>query len=611
MKIGGFFYAFSSNLPTFQPSNLPSFQPFPKGCLWHQPSNFPTLLITFEQTNVQMKIALSFLLFAFSFSLSAQEVNIIPKPVKMELGALKPKFQINKNTKIVISKEKLISSANFLNAYLQTHYGFALEIIATSKMGQKNIIDLSYMESKTEHPDEYTLGVVGTAVMISAHSEIGVFYAIQSLIQLLPTTKAATLEIPNVIIYDYPRFEYRGMHLDVSRHFFDVAFIKKYIDYLALHKMNYFHWHLTDDHGWRIEIKKYPKLTEIGAWRDGSIVGLWPGKGNEGIKYEVLPTEIKITPKDATIKTDGIKYGGYYTQEQVKEVIDYAAKRYITVIPEIEMPAHSMAVLAAYPELGTEPNKKYTVAQTWGMMNKYNNVLQPTEKTFKFLEDVLTEVMALFPSQYIHIGGDEASKVWWRASAVAQQIMKENNLKDESALQSYFIHRIEKFVNKNGKTIIGWDEILDGGLAPNAIVMSWRGEKGGIAAAKEKHKVIMTPEFKLYFNHTQFLKDDSLSATKYLPLETVYNYDPVPVELTKAESQYIWGAQGNLWSEYIANSAKAEYMMFPRLDALSEVLWTPKEQRDYPEFLKRLKTQFERYNLMKVNYSQRYLTQKP
>jgi hexosaminidase len=553
------------------------------------------------------KLVFVSLLFAFSFSLSAQEINIIPQPVSMKAGPSKPKFQINKNTKIYISNEKLNSSVNFLNTYLKAYYGFTLEKVTAPKMDQKNVINLSYMDSKTVHPDEYTLGVVGTAVMISAHSEVGVFYAVQTLIQLLPSTKAIPLEIPNVVIYDYPRFEYRGMHLDVSRHFFDVAFVKKYIDYLALHKMNYFHWHLTDDHGWRIEIKKYPKLTEVGAWRNGSIIGLWPGKGNEGIKYEVLPTEIKITPKDAVIKTDNIRYGGFYTQEQIKDVIDYAAKRYITIIPEIEMPAHSMALLAAYPELGTEPTKKYEVAQTWGMMNKYNNVLQPTEKTFEFLENVLTEVMALFPSQYIHIGGDEGSKVWWKSSPIAQQIMKDNNLKDESALQSYFIHRIEKFVNKKGKTIIGWDEILDGGLAPNAIVMSWRGEKGGIAAAKQQHKVIMTPENMMYFNHTQFLQDDSLAATKYSPLEVVYKYDPVPTELTKAESAYIWGGQGNLWSEYVTNPAKAEYMIFPRLDALSEILWSSKDARNYPDFLRRLKTQFQRYDLMGINYSKRYL----
>ncbi|WP_307533266.1 beta-N-acetylhexosaminidase [Pedobacter sp. W3I1] len=397
------------------------------------------------------------------------------------------------------------------------------------------------------------------------------------------------------------------MHLDVSRHFFDVAFVKQYIDYLAFHKMNYFHWHLTDDHGWRIEIKKYPKLTEIGAWRNGSIIGLWPGQGNEHIKYQVLPAAVKITPKDAVIKTDGIRHGGYYTQEQIKDVIDYAAKRYITIIPEIEMPAHSMALLAAYPELGTEPGKKYEVAQTWGMMNKYNNVLQASDTTFKFLENVLAEVMDLFPSPYIHIGGDEASKVWWKQSAVSQQVMKANGLKNESELQSYFIRRMEKFVNSKGKTIIGWNEILQGGLAPNAVVMSWQGEKGGVEAAKQQHKAIMTPEDKVYFNHAQFVKEDSLTANKFSPLIDVYNYEPIPAELSTEQAKYIWGGQGCLWSEYITNPAKVQYLLFPRLDALSEILWSPKEKRNYPDFQKRLKIQFKRYDLMGITYSKRYL----
>lgn len=532
-------------------------------------------------------------------------VDIIPKPVVAQLSNSKNSVTINANTLIYVQSDSLINSAQFFIDHVQKNYNLTLKITTTKPA--KNAISLISQTTFQIFKDTYNLSVNENGITINGNSSAGVFYGIQSLIQLLPTTKSSILKVPAVTIVDYPRFDYRGMHLDVSRHFFDVAFVKKYIDYLALHKMNYFHWHLTDDHGWRVEIKKYPKLTEVGAWRDGSIIGLWPGKGNEGIKYQVLPNEVKITPSDAVIKTDGIRHGGFYTQEEIKDVVAYAAKRYITIIPEIEMPAHSMAVLAAYPELGTEPNKKYEVAQTWGMMNKYNNVFAPTEKTFKFLEDVLTEVIALFPSQYIHIGGDEASKVWWRQSLATQQMMKANNLKDESALQSYFIQRIEKFVNSKGKTIIGWDEILDGGLAPNAIVMSWRGEKGGIAAAKENHKVIMTPEEKLYLNHKQFMKDDSLAANKFLPLETVYNYEPIPMELTPTQSKSIWGAQGNLWSEYIANPSKAEYMLFPRLDALSEILWSPKETKNYADFLKRLKSQFKRYDLMGISYSKRYL----
>lgn len=559
------------------------------------------------------KIVLLFLILSSSIFTQAQitiipnnsTVNIIPKPVVSQQGNPKFDFTINANTPIYIQNDSLLNAAQFLADYLQKYYSLQLKITKTKPI--KNAIYLASATSFQAFKDNYNLTMKENGITINGNSSAGIFYGVQSLIQLLPTTKSAVLKIPSVVIIDYPRFDYRGMHLDVSRHFFDVAFVKQYIDYLALHKMNYFHWHLTDDHGWRIEIKKYPKLTEIGAWRNGSIVGLWPGKGNESIKYQVLPNDVKITPANAVIKTDGIKHGGYYTQEEIKEIIDYAAKRYITIIPEIEMPAHSMAALAAYPEFGTDPKSDYKVAETWGMMNKYNNVLAPTEKTFNFLEDVLTEVIDLFPSQYIHIGGDEASKIWWRQSAETQQMMKRNNLKDESALQSYFIHRIEKFVNSKGKTIIGWDEILDGGLAPNAVVMSWRGEKGGITAAKLKQKVIMTPEEKLYLNHKQFMKDDSLAANKFLPLETVYNYEPVPAELTAEQAKYIWGAQGNLWSEYIANPAKIEYMLFPRLDALSEILWSPKQQKNYPEFLKRLKTQFKRYDFMGITYSKRYL----
>ncbi|WP_343534109.1 beta-N-acetylhexosaminidase [Pedobacter sp.] len=538
--------------------------------------------------------------------LSTAQVNIIPKPVSLKVESQQKGFSINTQTRIVIENDSLRNAAVFFNDYLEKYLQFKLTI--TSVKPADNYISLSVNTSIAKFDNAYTLAVSSENVSLTGTSNPGVFYGIQTLIQLLPTTKAATLILPAVSVTDYPRFAYRGMHLDVSRHFFDVNFVKKYIDYLAMRKMNYFHWHLTDDHGWRIEIKKYPKLTEIGAWRNGSIIGLWPGEGNENIKYQVLPNDVKITPANAVIKTDGIRHGGYYTQEEIKDVIKYAADRYITIIPEIEMPAHSMAALAAYPEFGTEPNKPYKVAETWGMMNKYNNVFQPNDKTFSFLEDVLTEVMNLFPSQYIHIGGDEASKVWWKQSVETQKIMKEKGIKDEVALQSYFIHRIEKFVNSKGKTIIGWDEILDGGLAPNAVVMSWRGEKGGIAAAKVKQKVVMSPEEKLYLNHKQFMKEDSLAANKFLPLETVYNYEPVPVELNAEQAKYIWGAQGNLWSEYIGNPAKVEYMLFPRMDALSEIQWSQKEQKNYADFLNRLKTQFKRYDLMGITYSKRYLS---
>lgn len=528
---------------------------------------------------VTVIFAISFLLFA-----KAQTPAIIPQPVLVKQHLTEASFQLNEKTTIYLNNPALRHIADFLNDYLQKQYGFTLPITSDSTALNGDGLHLAADSMIFKDLKGYQLNSSKKEVHIRAVNPEGVFQGIQTLIQLLPVQKSDNLSIPAVDILDYPRFAYRGMHLDVSRHFFDVSFVKKYIDYLALHKMNYFHWHLTDDHGWRIEIKKYPRLTEIGAWRNGTIIGLYPGTGN-----------------------DGKRYGGYYTQEEIKEVIRYASERYITIIPEIEMPGHNIAVLAAYPEFSTTPNQPKQVAQTWGIFNKFNNVLVPSDSAFRFLENVLTEVIDLFPSPYIHIGGDECSKIWWSKSAFCQNFIKKKGLKDMKELQSYFIQRIEQFVNSKGKTIIGWDEILEGGLAPNAVVMSWRGESGGIAAARQGHKVIMTPEKFLYFNHAQFVKDDSLTAARYLPLEDVYRYDPVPDSLNQEAAAYIWGAQGNLWSEYVANPAKAEYMLFPRLDALSEILWTPKSQRNYTDFLKRLNEQLKRYDLMNVHYSKKYV----
>ncbi|MES2849348.1 MAG: beta-N-acetylhexosaminidase, partial [Bacteroidota bacterium] len=440
----------------------------------------------------------------------------------------------------------------------------------------------------------YELNVEPGKVYIKG-TALGKFYAFETLKQLIQVSKKKEITIPVCKIKDYPRFSYRGMHLDVGRHFMTVDLVKKYIDYLAMYKFNTFHWHLTEDQGWRIEIKKYPKLTEIGGWRNGTIVGSYPGTGN-----------------------DSIRYGGFYTQEQIKEVIKYAADRYITIIPEIEMPGHSSAAIAAYPQLSCFPDEdtKYPaecvwagptkgkqVQQTWGV---FEDVFCPSEYTFDFLQDVLDEVMALFPSQYIHIGGDECPKDAWKRSAFCQQLMKEKGLKDEHELQSYFIQRIEKYINSKGKKIIGWDEILEGGLAPNATVMSWRGEKGGIAAAKQHHNVIMTPEYPLYINHSQTKKEDSVTQGGYNPLEAVYKYEPIPKELTAEEGKYVLGAQGNVWSEYISSRSKLEYTIFPRMAALAEVLWTPKEKRNWKDFERRLPVIFERLDKAKINYSKAY-----
>ena len=370
--------------------------------------------------------------------------------------------------------------------------------------------------------------------------------------------------------------------LDVARHFFDIEFVKKYIDFIALHKMNTFHWHLTDDQGWRIEIKKYPKLTEIGAYRNGTIIGRYPGTGN-----------------------DNIHYGGFYTQEQIKEVVAYAAKRHITVIPEIEMPGHAKAALASYSNLGCSGGP-YEVKQTWGVEEEV--FCAGNDSVFTFLQDVLDEVIPLFPSQYVHIGGDECPKSRWKTCPKCQKRIKDHNLKDEHELQSYFVQRMEKYVNSKGKKMIGWDEILEGGLAQNATVMSWRGEAGGIEAAKQDHDVIMTPGTHVYLDHSQSKKEDSVTIGGYLSVQKVYSYEPVPGVLSTKQKKHVLGAQGNVWTEYMKSPRKVEYMLFPRLSALSEVLWSPPASRSWNEFEKRLAVQFKRYDLWGVNYSRALFT---
>ncbi|WP_264551949.1 beta-N-acetylhexosaminidase [Flavobacterium sp. N2038] len=523
----------------------------------------------------------------------AQEVNIIPQPVKVVKNA--GNFVINSQTSLVVANTEDNATAAFLNKYLLDYYGLTLPI---SKKVSKNSIKLVSKKNIDGLKGEgYTLKSDKNGVEITGNSAIGTFYGIQTLIQLLPVEKNNTLAIAAVEVNDEPRFVYRGAMLDVGRHFFPVSFVKKYIDYLALHKLNYFHWHLTEDQGWRIEIKKYPKLTEIGSKRNGSIIGRYPGTGSDN------------TPEQ-----------GFYTQEEVKDIVKYAADRFITVIPEIEMPGHSSAAIAAYPELSCFPNEKTklpdnmisnqskkemaagrnkVVQETWGV---HADVFVPTENTFKFLEDVLDEVVALFPSKYIHVGGDESPKDNWKRSEFCQQLIKEKGLKDEHELQSYFIQRMEKYINKKGRTLIGWDEILEGGLAPNAVVMSWRGEEGGIAAAKENHQVIMTPGSHVYLDHSQTKNEKEVTIGGFLPLEKVYSYEPIPKELNEQQAKYVLGAQGNVWTEYMANPAKVEYMIFPRLSALSEVLWSPKDKKDWPQFQTKIETMKKRYTMWGANY---------
>ena len=529
----------------------------------------------------------------FCSTLFAQQINIIPQPLSVIIE--KGKFTITSATKLVVKDKKDYATASFLNKYLQEYYGIKLKQVSTDAVKSITISSGNKEEGLTASAYKFQSGSSG--IQISGNSALGSFYGMQTLIQLLPLEKSKSLIIPAVDIEDEPRFAYRGAMLDVCRHFFSVSFIKKYIDYLALHKINYFHWHLTEDQGWRIEIKKYPNLTKVGSIRNGTIIGRYPGKGSDN-------------------KMDA----GFYTQEQVKEIVEYASQRFITVIPEIEMPGHSGAAIAAYPLLSSFPDEKTVipanmiseksklelasgkvklVQETWGV---HSDVYAPTEYTFKFLEDVLDEVIALFPSKYIHIGGDECPKDAWKKSEFCQQMIKEKGLKDEHGLQSYFIQRIEKYINKKGRTLIGWDEILEGGLAPNAMVMSWRGEEGGIAAAKENHTVIMTPGSHVYLDKAQTKNMDSVTIGGFLPFEKVYSYEPVPKELNAEQANYVLGAQGNLWTEYVANPSKAEYQLFPRLSALSEVLWSTKENKNWPAFQDKMKSQYARYKIWGANY---------
>jgi hexosaminidase len=540
-----------------------------------------------------MKKILWLLLLISSQQIVAQKgLNIVPMPAKVTAG--KGQFMITPGTSIVLQGNELQTEARLFNQYLQQQYGLTLPI---GNKSTSNAIVLVSKRANNTAIGAYDLAITSKQVTITGDNAGGVFYGLQTLMQLLPASNkhSRQLPIPQLSIQDAPRFNYRGMHLDVARHFMPVELVKKYIDYMATYKLNRFHWHLTEDQGWRIEIKKYPRLTQVGGWRNGTIIGRYPGKGN-----------------------DSLLHGGFYTQEQIKEVVQYAADRHITVIPEIELPGHSSAAIAAYPELSCFPDedtkfpaectwagpaKGKQVQQTWGV---FEDVFCPSETTFGFLQDVLDEVMLLFPSAYIHIGGDECPKEAWKRSAFCQQLMKDKGLKDEHELQSYFIQRIEKYINSKGRKIIGWDEILEGGLAPNATVMSWRGEECGIAAARQRHHVIMTPGEFCYFDHAQTNNEDSVTIGGYLPLEKVYGYDPVPAVLTSTEANHILGAQANVWSEYIKYPSKLEYMIFPRMVALAEALWTPKSNKNWKDFERRLPVILSRLDKAAINYSKAY-----
>jgi len=509
------------------------------------------------------------------------KVSIVPQPVDITVG--RGFFTLKPDT-VIVSQENTSALARDLSKMLSVATDYHLEV--TKKTRAENSIVLQ-INSGLKHlgTEGYRLKITPEQVKLQAPSTNGIFYGIVTIRQLLPAEIFREAKVKNIKwlmpcleIEDYPRFSWRGMHIDVGRYFMPKEFIKKYIDLLALHKMNIFHWHLTEDQGWRIEIKKYPKLTQVGAWRKETIAGHLSKK---------------------PVKFDGVCHGGFYSQDDIREIVEYARRRYVTIVPEIEMPGHAQAAIASYPELGNT-GKKLPVRTYWGV-NK--NIFNPQDSTILFLQDVLSEVLELFPGDFIHIGGDEAVKDQWKNSEKVQARIKALGLKDEHELQSYFIKRMDTFLVSKGRRLIGWDEILEGGLAPGAAVMSWRGEKGGVAAAKAGHDVVMAPTDYTYFDYYQGdPKTEPLAIGGYLPLQKVYSYNPIPAGLTQKQAKHILGAQGQVWTEYIPTPKKAEYMAFPRACALSEVLWTPMEKKDYKNFIDRLHIHLKRLNILDVNY---------
>jgi hexosaminidase len=519
-----------------------------------------------------------------AFALAAQQnIPIIPKPVSLIEGGVKNVFQINANTQIVDRNhnDTLKRALQVFAQSLQHLSGHA------HKFGKakSNYIKVVISPIKDQnHPEAYQLQIDQAGVLIQANTARGAFYGLQSLLQLLPATPTnQALSLPKISILDYPRFQWRGMHLDVVRHFFTVEQVKQYIDLMAMYKMNTFHWHLTDDQGWRIEIKKYPLLTQTGAWRVDR--RLWHFNDRPTAKAEETPN-----------------YGGFYTQEQVKDIVAYAAARMIQVVPEIELPGHSAAAIAAYPNLCCTGQKQLPL--TGGdYLGKASNYCAGKEEVFTFLTDVIAEVMPLFPSPYFHIGGDEVEKEPWKACSACQKRMKDEQLKDEYELQSYFVKRIGKYIKANGKKMIGWDEILEGGLASDAVVMSWRGETGGIAAAKMAHEVVMTPGVPCYFDHYQADPESEPKAIGgFNTLKRVYDYEPVPAELGDSLSHFVLGAQANVWTEYMPSFNHVVYMILPRMPAMAEVLWSPKAKRSWQEFYPRIEAHQMRFAEMGLNY---------
>ena len=537
----------------------------------------------------KLNITIVVILLAMTFvscqkSTETADYQVVPLPNGISVSEEKP-FVLDKNTVITYqnSHEELQKEALFLADYIEDIFGFRLAIRSTDK-DMTNAINLKIREDYFDNVDAYQIVVNENFIKITSSNTSGIFYGVQTLRKSLPVgTNATKIEFPAAIITDWPRFAYRGMHLDVSRHFFPIDSVKVYIDAMALHNESRFHMHLTDDQGWRIEIKKYPKLTEIGAWRSGTIIG-------------------------KTMAFDTIRHGGFYTQEELKDLVKYAEDRHITIIPEIDLPGHMLAALASYPELGCTGGP-YEVWKQWGVSEDV--ICAGNEEAMQFLEDVLLEVMEIFPSEYIHIGGDEVPRDRWKECPKCQAKIKELGLKGddkhsaEDYLQSYVMSRMEQFIENHGRHIIGWDEMLDGELAPNATVMSWRGSGGGYNAAKMHHNVVMTPNDVLYFDYYQSLDTDSepISIGGYNPVKKVYSLEPIPEGLTADEERYILGPQANIWTEYTSEFNVVLYRMLPRLGALAEVQWCQPDQKNYDDFVKREYRMTKLYNLYHWRYA--------
>ncbi len=516
--------------------------------------------------------------------MSVPDVSIIPQPVKLKSG--EGQFLITGTTSLLFPPD-LATEADYLSSFLRRATRFPFEAISsagTPRLSGQVRLTLDPQLSHL-HREGYRLAVTEDGVDITAPAKAGVFYGIQTLLQLLPPAiygqgprVEITWVLPLVEIEDHPRFSWRGAMLDSCRHFQPVEFIRKFIDLLALHKLNTFHWHLTEDQGWRVEIKKYPRLTEIGAWRGGT----WLGHDN------------------TDSHDDGVRYGGFYTQEQLHSIVQYAAERHITIVPEIEMPGHAQAVIAAYPELGCT-GRPVEVRRRWGISE---DIYNPKEETFCFLQDVLLEIMDIFPSRFIHVGGDEALKPQWEKSEAIRVQMVAVGAKDAHEMQSYFIRRMGRFLSEHGRRLIGWDEILEGGLAEGATVMSWRGISGGVTAANAGHDVVMAPSTHTYLDHyqTESIATEPLAIGGFTSLEKTYSYEPVADKIPCDKAHHVLGAQAQLWTEYMPTTTYVEYMAFPRLSALAEVAWTPADQRDFADFQKRLASHLKRLDVLDVRY---------